>query len=153
MSSFTHYYTQCEHGLCGVHLVRELTTQQEASTCQKSWAAPLKQLLLEIKAAVEREREAGGQQLGAAEQAALTARYDELVKHGVEKHPPVGARAATGTAATSEGAEPQGRVCQKQARNLLRRMQQRKEEVLRFMTEFAVPFDNNQAERDLRMIK
>lgn len=41
----------------------------------------------------------------------------------------------------------------KQARNLLRRFQSRREEVLWLLTDLAVPFDNNQAERDLRMVK
>ena len=50
-------------------------------------------------------------------------------------------------------ADQRVRTSQPQARNLLLRMRRRREEVLRFMTDFCVPFDNNQAERDSRMVK
>ncbi len=46
-----------------------------------------------------------------------------------------------------------GRSKQSQEHNLLARMDQRRDEVLLFAHDLEVPFDNNQAERDLRMIK
>jgi transposase len=69
--------------------------------------------------------------------AELTASYDRLIAEGLEAEPP------------PEVSEPM----KKQARNLLLRMERRKAEVLLFLTDFNVPFDNNQAERDLRMVK
>jgi transposase len=145
------YYTACRHSLCCVHLLRELTFFVELNDEQQAWAEPLKELLLEIKAAVEHARENGRMHLSADEQAVFTHRYEELVAQGLSINPP---QASHATSKESSATAEQGRgVCQRQARNLLLRMQRRKAEVLRFMTDFAVPFDNNQAERDLRMVK
>jgi transposase len=131
------FYTQCRHALCGAHLLRELTYFEELSEETKAWAAPLKGLLLEMKAEVERAGAEGGRQLAAERLMELTASYDRLITDGLQAQPP------------PEAPEP----VKKQARNLLLRMERRKTEVLLFLTDFNVPFDNNQAERDLRMVK
>jgi transposase len=131
------HYTQCGHALCGVHLLRELTYFEEASEETKAWAAPLKELLLEMKGEVERVREESGQRLDGDKLAALTQSYDRLITEGLQSQPPPGVPEQV----------------RKQARNLLLRLERRKEEVLRFLIDFSVPFDNNQAERDLRMVK
>ncbi len=130
-------YTRCRHALCGVHLLRELTYFEELGAETKAWAAPLKALLLEMKREVERVGADGGKQLAADQLATLTENYDRLIAEGLKAPPP------------SDVPEQ----VSKQGRNLLRRLERRKEEVLRFLTDFRVPFDNNQAERDLRMIK
>jgi transposase len=90
-----------------------------------------------MKSEVERGSAEGGKRLAAERQAELVASYDRLVAAGQEAKPP------------PEVPE----LVRRQARNLLLRMERRKEEVLRFLVDFSVPFDNNQAERDLRMIK
>jgi len=131
------HYTRCRHALCGVHLLRELTYFAELSAETKLWATPLKELLLEMKGEVERVREGGGRQLDHERLVSLTQSYDGLIVEGLQAQP-------------LAGVPPQ--VC-RQARNLLLRLERRKEEVLLFLTDFSVPFDNNQAERDLRMIK
>jgi transposase len=143
------YYTNCRHSLCGAHLLRELTFFAEFSEEQKAWAEPLKELLLEIKRAVEQARAGDRRSLGADARADFTCQYDELLGRGLTVNQPV----LPPVAPTARATAPQTSRCQQQARNLLLRMQRKKAEVLRFMTDFAVPFDNNQAERDLRMIK
>jgi transposase len=131
------FYPKCKHALCGAHILRELTYFEELSEETKAWATPLKELLLEMKAEVERVGAEGEKRLTAERLVALTGSYDRLIAEGL-KAPPA-------------SNVPDG--VQKQARNLLLRLERRKEEVLRFVTDFCVPFDNNQAERDLRMVK
>jgi transposase len=130
--SYTHY-SDCRHALCGAHLLRELTYFEELHEVTKAWAAPLKELLLEMKGAVERE----GAQVPAWQVEELTARYDRLVAEGQVAQPPPDVPPS---------------AC-RQARSLLRRLERRKAEVLRFLSDPSVPFDNNLAERDLRMVK
>lgn len=131
------FYPKCRHALCGAHLLRELIFFEELGTETKAWATPLKELLLEMKAEVERVSTEGGQRLAADKLAALTGSYDWLIGEGLKAPPPLDVPEQV----------------QKQGRNLLLRLERRKEEVLRFVTDFSVPFDNNQAERDLRMVK
>jgi transposase len=131
------YYTHCRHALCGVHLLRELTYFEELGVEMKAWAGPLKELLLEMKEAVKRVRDEGGKRLAEDELRSLTQSYDRLVADGLEAQPPP---------------ELPEQV-RKQARNLLLRLERRREEVLLFLTDFSVRFDNNQAECDLRMVK
>jgi transposase len=134
--SYTHY-TRCRHALCGVHLLRELTYFEEVSPATKAWAGPLKGLLLEMKGEVERARGEGGKRLAADRLTGLAESYDRLVAQGLSAPPPP---------------DVPERV-RKQGRSLLLRLERRKGEVLLFLSDFSVPFDNNQAERDLRMIK
>ena len=131
------FYPKCRHALCGAHLSRELTYFEELSEETKVWASPLKELLLEMKGEAERVCAKGGKRLSAKRQSELMVGYDKLVAAGLRAQPPP---------------EVPEQVC-RQARNLLLRLERRKEEVLRFLTDFSVPWDNNQAERDLRMIK
>nr|MDQ3746579.1 transposase [Acidobacteriota bacterium] len=130
--SYTHY-PDCRHALCGAHLLRELTYFEELCEETKAWASPLKELLLEMKGVAERE----GVQVLAWQVEELTARYDKRVAEGQEAQPPPDVPQST----------------RRQARSLLQRLVRRKEEVLRFLSDPLVPFDNNLAERDLRMVK
>lgn len=115
-------------------------------------ALRLAQLLLEMKAAVEGARGAGRAALTEQERDKFLRRYDRLVRRGLELNP----ERHTGRHRTDPGArakKERGRIPQSEARKLAARLESRREEVLRFMTDFAVAFDDNQAERDLRMVK
>jgi len=133
-------HTTCRHALCNIHHLRELTFLEEQY--QQSWAKDLKSLLLEMKAAVEQTRSQGERQLPAALRQTFVARYEALLATGLAANPP-----------PVRSVRRRGRIKQSPARNLLERLWLGEEAVLAFLDDLTIPFDNNQAERDLRMLK
>ena len=130
----------CVHSLCNAHLLRELVFIDE--TTGQSWVKEMIELLLEIKKAVDLRRSEGKTFLAEGELSNYIQRYQMLVEEGLLKNP--------------EQAKPKGkrgRAKQTKARLLLLRLHERQEEYLRFANDFTTPFDNNQAERDIRMAK
>ena len=102
-------------------------------------------LLLEIKAAVT-ATPAPAMRLALSDLTAFERRYDAVLQAGFEANPTSGP--------TSEGAaKKRGRPKQPPPVNLLNRLRDFKGQVLAFMYDFHVPFDNNQGERDIRMVK
>jgi transposase len=135
---YLHY--QCLHALCVVHYLRELTFIFEHY--DQGWAKEMKALLLEIKAAVHQAREQGRTSLSQVSKQDFERRYRELVQTGLAANPPPPKRSGQ-----------RGAPKKSEALNLLIRLQQYSDLILRFMHDFDVPFDNNQAESDLRMMK
>jgi transposase len=134
------------HAWCNVHHLRELTFVEEE--LQQAWARKMKELLLDMKAEVEQAKALGQHELDMLVLARLLRRYDSLLAEGYQANPPPAAPKQSEHAKRAAG-----RPKQSPARNLLDRLSGGKWAVLRFLHDFAVPFDNNQAERDLRMIK
>ena len=133
-------YTKCRHALCNIHHLRELTFLEEQY--QQAWAKDLKALLREMKHAVDEARAAGLRSLASANRQAFVTRYRAVLAAGHAANPPPARRP-----------HQRGRVKQSPARNLLERLWLGQDEVLAFLDDFTIPFDNNQAERDVRMLK
>jgi transposase len=144
---FLSYQGYCfTQALCNVHHLRELTFIEEE--LKQLWARKMKELLLEMKAAVEQAKALGQHEVDALLLAHFLRRYDEILTEGYQANPPPAVPSKS-----EQSKRTPGRAKQSPARNLLDRLAGGKWAVLRFLLDFAVPFDNNQAERDLRMIK
>lgn len=143
-------YRQATHALCNVHLLRELVYVEEVCAEQQQWTRPLAKLLYDIKGAVEKAKASQLTSLSDEQLATFTARYDRLIKRAARLNPPP-------KEVTPDPLAKRFKVVRVKPRNpaspLIRRLQTQREQVLRFMTDFRVPFDNNGSERDVRMVK
>src|SRR5579859_5311359 len=136
----SYFLYDCEHALCLVHVLRELVFQAEEQGAV--WAADLIDLLLAMKQATHQARAQGKCWLDPLEVLDWERAFLRVLDEG--DHVTPRATAPPGT---------KGRNKQSAARNLLDRLRKHQQAVFCFLEDLRVDFDNNLAERDLRMIK
>ena len=137
-------YDECEHIACNAHHLRELIYIEKQF--QQSWAGEMATLLVEIKETID-EAKPDKDHLDERPLLLFEKRYDALIMTGLEKNPFVEPEVVEGKP------KKRGRPKQTPAYNLLVRLRDFKAGTLAFMYDFSIPFDNNLAERDIRMVK
>jgi len=140
---FKPYYglTGVLHAYCNAHHLRELKALIEFDA--EPWAKDMSELLVEANEAVRKARQQGATALGPPAIEGFVARYWEAVRAGLAFH----------RALSPLKQRAKGRTKRRPGHNLLERLKTYKDDILRFLHDFTVPFTNNLAEQDLRMMK
>ena len=125
-------FDKCEHAVCCAHLLRELNALIENG---QQWASGMKMLLLEMKEVVDRYKGDDKTELSRYYRGKFEDRYNDIL------------------AAARKEITPSVTRKKSKAENLLVRFEEYRAEIMRFTGDFNVPFDNNQAERDIRNVK
>jgi len=128
-----------EHLRCNAHLLRELKACAEDG---HRWAKELAAVLVAMKQVRDEALRSRTPRVDKRRREELEARYERWIKKGLRAHP-----------AVAKERVKQGRAKQSTEHNLLMRLRDKKAEVIAFLHDIDLPFDNNQAERDLRMMK
>jgi transposase len=118
------------HALCGAHILRELTAQQEIG---REWAAKMKTFLLKLKDTETEENLKNKDN--------IVKEYQEILSDGKKEEPP------------PERKSKRGRMTKSKGLNLIKRLEKEMDAMLLYAFDPDVPFTNNQAERDFRFIK
>ncbi|PWR15441.1 IS66 family transposase [Micromonospora sicca] len=129
------HLTDAEHAWCGAHLIRDLRGVHETDPAGQEWAEAMATTLLMAKTMTEQAVAAGRDALSADEVSHIRACYAGAVAYGRQQNPP----------------DRDGRLSR--AGTLVERFAAHRDMILRFTVDLAVPFTNNQAERDLRPVK
>lgn len=135
-------YIASQHALCNAHHVRELRGIFENH--QHKWAEAMLLLLYKINDTVNNCKKAGLTKLSEEQITEFSDSYDAIL---------VSAKNEVPLPSTPLNEKKRGRAKQHPAKNLLDRLINFKKETLLFMYDFRVAFSNNQAERDIRMMK
>ena len=135
-SYFKPPYLEVDHALCNAHHLRELIGWAEVSEQHRPWLTAMIKLLRQGNRLVNKAKANGLDHLNANVIQHFQRRWRRAVDQGYEANP-----------------FPNGRTGSNELGALLDRMSGYVTEIWRFAHDFTVPFDNNQAERDIRMIK
>lgn len=136
----SYYRYGCKHSLCNAHLLRDLSFIKERF--EQIWPDKLMDLLLKMKAAKEKAMAQGKSGLSSATLGKYRLAYGQIVDEGLAANP-----------FEMPDTKKRGRPKKTPPRNLLERLRDYAQDILRFFYDFSVPFDNNFSERDLRMMK
>ena len=128
---------RCKHAACNTHHLRELVFLMEQD--KQQWAEKMIELLLQIKTATEQARNKGQPALHKNQIETFERSYFEILEQGFKENPDYDPK--------------RKRKKRTAAQNLLIRLRDFKDKTLAFMYDLQVPFDNNLAERDIRMMK
>lgn len=139
------YYTYgaCIHALCNAHHIREL--QWVIDNAAYVWAQDMQDLLLKINEAV---KASGINMLDSKTSREFRERYRQIIKAGTIEMPALPERPLG-----ADGKKKRGRTKKPKELNLIIRLRDFENDVLRFMEVDYVPFTNNQGENDIRMTK
>jgi transposase len=132
---------QGAHAFCNAHHLRELIGIVETQPDQ-TWATAMIDLLLDAKEAATQARAQELSALPTPDLEGFRTRYDDILDQGQKQNPP-----------STQRTGARGRIKQSPAYNLIARLRDHRNDTLRFISDLRVPFDNNQAERDVRMPK
>ena len=125
---FSSYFSyHCEHSLCNAHILRELIYIEEL-TNTNGWAKQMKNLFITAN-----KKKKKGKKYTAKYYAKIVYKYENLIKPIIENY--------------------NDKFTKTKEQRLAFALEKHKNLFLKFIKQQHIPFDNNQAERDLRMIK
>ena len=134
-------YQDVTHAICCAHLLRELNGVIENHP-EQIWAVRFKKLLLDMKKVRDKALLSEEDEVSYYHRHKFDKEYDAIIKTAYEENP-----------LPETPAKKRGRKKKSKVLNLICRLDNYKESVCLFIKNLCVPFDNNQAERDLRMVK
>ena len=129
----------CNHSLCNVHHLRELKFLNEQHN--QAWASDMSKLLTDMHSFVEKQKNKSSQ-LSSRQKSPWVKQYQNIITEGFAANP-----------MEISHNRKRGRPKKSKSRNLLERLHNYESSVLAFLHDLNVPFSNNQAEQDIRMIK
>ena len=133
-----YFLLECEHGLCNPHLLRELQALSELD--HQPWSSALSQLLLDMNEFSKTQKTAPAPQ----DLDPWLERYEAILQAGWKLNPIL---------PSGDPLLKRGRPKHSKAQNLLGRFQTHRDSILAFLFDPTVPFSNNLAEQDIRMLK